>query len=455
VYSLVYPPAAAPGQAILVRGINFPHFRKATVLLNGQPVATGRVNSIGNFATAFVVPAGQPPAGQLVSVAGGRSVSAKVGLVGGGRFSAVTTSSTGATFYVSPIGGKPGIHVHLIARGLPPRTPVGIWLSNRRLAAGRSGATGGFVRGFGIPRESVGRHELLLIAGRLTMRSYLDIEPRHTIRRPPPPVVTLAAAGDIACQPGVRSTAVRCRQNDTANLLSYLDPTVVAPLGDNQYSGGALAAYMGTFDASWGRLKSRMHPAIGNHEYLTPGAAGYFTYFGAQAAPPGGWYAYDVGTWHVVVLNSNCYIIACGPGSPQETWLRANLASRPHGCTLAYFHHPRFSSAGHFVTPSLFPLWSALYDYGVDVIINGHAHIYERFAPQDPSANPTPRGIRQFTVGTGGADHDRFRGVRRNSEVRLRTFGVLYMLLRPGGYQWQFRRIGDGAVRDRGAAACH
>jgi calcineurin-like phosphoesterase family protein len=278
----------------------------------------------------------------------------------------------------------------------------------------------------------------------------------------PPGTVSLVAAGDIACPPGQRTTAVTCHQRDTGTLAARLDPTVVAVLGDNQYPGGSLRGYVHSFAASWGRLKSRMRPAVGNHEYLTPRAKGYFAYFGAVAAPPNGWYSYDLGAWHVVVLNSNCAFVACGPGSPQETWLRADLASHPGACTLAYFHHPRFISSGmsaaglRYLKAATLTFWNDLYTYGVDVVLNGHAHVYERFAPQDPFGRADPaRGVRQFTVGTGGVDHDEFVRTVPTSQARSRAFGVLALVLGPGSYGWRFLAAPSGRVRDAGSGVCH
>ena len=180
----------------------------------------------------------------------------------------------------------------------------------------------------------------------LGLRSYLDVQTPNPLPRPRG-AASLVAVGDIACPGGARRTPATCRYAETAALAGYLNPNVVAVLGDNQYYAGAIGPYAEAFDATWGLLKSRMRPAVGNHEYLTSAAADYFTYFGPVARPPNGYYSYNLGTWHIVVLNSNCTIVACGAGSPQESWLRGDLASHPRRCTLAYFHHPRFSSASH------------------------------------------------------------------------------------------------------------
>jgi hypothetical protein len=278
-----------------------------------------------------------------------------------------------------------------------------------------------------------------------------------------PPVV--AAAGDIACDPadvnynGGNGTANFCHMKATSDLLVGGGFDAVLVLGDNQYEDGSLAKYQVSFEASWGRVKPLIRPAVGNHEYLTPGASGYFAYFGAAAGDPTkGYYSYDLGAWHVIVLNSNCAEVGgCGAGSPQDQWLVADLAAHPDQCLLAYWHHPRFSSGNHGNDPAYDNFWQRLYQAGADVVLNGHEHIYERFAPQAPSgvADP-PRGIRQFTVGSGGKNHTPVVAVQPNSEVRdTTTFGVLKLTLRPDGYDWQFLPDASGTFTDSGSGACH
>jgi hypothetical protein len=277
------------------------------------------------------------------------------------------------------------------------------------------------------------------------------------------PVV--AAVGDIACDPadpgfnGGAGTATRCRQGATSDLLVGRGLDAVLVLGDIQYEDATLAKFMASYDPTWGRLKAITRPAVGNHEYLTPGAAGYYSYFGTAAGDPAkGYYSFDLGAWHVVVLNSNCAAVGgCHAGSPQEQWLAADLAAHPDRCTLAYWHHPRFSSGPHGNDASTDAFWRALYAAGADVILTGHDHVYERFAPQDPDGAVDPgRGIRQFVVGTGGKNLTSFPVVRANSEVRnADTFGVLEMTLRPSGYEWKFLPAAGGTFTDSGTAACH
>lgn len=275
----------------------------------------------------------------------------------------------------------------------------------------------------------------------------------------------IAAAGDIACDPtdpafnGGNGTLLNCRMRATSDLLVSKRFDAVLLLGDNQYWEGTLAAHLASFAPTWGRLGSLLRPAPGNHEYQTPGAAGYYDYFGAAAGDrTKGWYSYDLGSWHIVALNSNCsFIGGCGPGSPQLQWLAADLAAHPRACTLAYWHHPRFSSGAHGNDATYDAFWRELYRAGADVVLAGHDHDYERFAPQDPDGKPDPgHGIRQLVVGTGGRELRTFSTIRANSESRnAKDFGVLMLKLRPNGYDWEFLPVPGSTFNDRGSTSCH
>ncbi|HKI06604.1 MAG TPA: metallophosphoesterase [Thermoanaerobaculia bacterium] len=275
----------------------------------------------------------------------------------------------------------------------------------------------------------------------------------------------IAAAGDIACDPTDPSfnagagTATACRMRATSDLLVGGAWNAVLLLGDNQYWEGTLAAHQASFAPSWGRLGSLLRPVPGNHEYLTPGAAGYYDYFGAAAGDrTKGWYSFDLGAWHIVALNSNCEDIGgCGPRSQQLRWLAKDLAAHPTACTLAYWHHPRFSSGAHGDDATTTDFWRVLYDAGAELVLVGHDHDYERFAPQDPSGKWDPqRGIRQFVVGTGGRETRSFATIRANSEARnSHDLGVLKLRLRPGGYDWQFLPAAGGTYTDQGSTECH
>jgi hypothetical protein len=284
-------------------------------------------------------------------------------------------------------------------------------------------------------------------------------------RAPVPPVVV--AAGDIACSPRsrFRGSSHACRDRHTASVLADLDMAAVLALGDLQYEEGDLAAFREVYDRSWGRFKDLTRPAVGNHEYLTPAATGYFDYFNGVGAFGGragdrdkGYYSFDIGTWHVVALNSVCDAVGgCHAGSPQEAWLRADLAAHRARCTLAYWHHPRFSSGQQRSSLRFVPFWQALYDAGADVVLAGHAHDYERFAPLTPTGEfDAVRGIRQFVVGTGGKFLYGFEAIEPYSEARdAVTHGVLELSLGTAGYEWRFLPERIGTFTDSGTGTCH
>jgi hypothetical protein len=289
----------------------------------------------------------------------------------------------------------------------------------------------------------------------------------------------IAAAGDIACDPANASfnagngTSGSCRQQYTSDLLVNANLAAVLPLGDIQYYCGGYQAFLQSYDLSWGRVKSISRPVVGNHEYITTpdplapstgcditndGAAGYFNYFGAAAGNAGqGYYSYDIGNWHLIALNSNCDDAGgCSPNSPQGQWLQADLAAHPNFCTLAYWHIPLFSSSTRHELNSR-DLWQILYDHNADLILNGHEHIYERFAPQAPDGTrDVARGLREFIVGTGGANHTAVDTLAANSEVRhTGTYGILKLTLHPTSYDWEFVPEIGKTFTDAGTGACH
>jgi 3',5'-cyclic AMP phosphodiesterase CpdA len=233
----------------------------------------------------------------------------------------------------------------------------------------------------------------------------------------------------------------------------------VLTLGDNQYENGTLAKFRRSYDRSWGRLKGRTRPAPGNHDYRTRRAAGYFDYFGARAGRRSrGYNGFNLDGWHLIALNSECTQVGgCGSGSRQERWLRADLAAHPARCVLAYWHKPRFSSGMHGNDPTYAAFWRALYKAGAEVVLVGHDHDYERFAPQTPSGRADrARGVRQFVVGTGGKTHYGFRRIRANSQVRnSNTFGVLRLTLHASGYDWRFVPEPGKTFTDTGHGTCH
>ncbi len=275
------------------------------------------------------------------------------------------------------------------------------------------------------------------------------------------PVVV--AVGDAVCGTGTPA-GLPCKHAAVATLIGTINPTALLLLGDIQYENGTLSDFNTYYNPAFGPLRSITWPAPGNHEYNTSGASGYYDYFngvGVQTGRAGdrskGYYSFNVGTWHLVALNSNCSAIGgCGAGSAQEQWLRADLAANGAACTLAYWHHPRFSSGSHGNNTATQALWQALYDYGADLVLAGHDHDYERFAPQTASGVlDNARGIRSFVVGTGGKEQNGFGTVRANSELRSSSsFGVLKLALRPTSYDWQFASIPGNTLADAGTASC-
>jgi 3',5'-cyclic AMP phosphodiesterase CpdA len=263
------------------------------------------------------------------------------------------------------------------------------------------------------------------------------------------PVVVLAA-GDIAS----------CKSKGDEQTAALLDarPGPILALGDLAYSGGSAREFSECYGPSWGRHQARTYPSPGNHDYRTDGAAAYFAYFGAVAGRPDeGWYSFELGAWHVVSLNSNCREVGgCSRSSPQGRWLEADLAAHPARCTLAYWHHPRFNSGSkHGNTRKLAAFWELLQEHGADVILSGHEHVYERFAPQSSAGEADPNGIRQFTVGTGGSSLRGFGALEPNSEAHSgAAFGVLALTLREASYDWEFVPVAGASYTDRGSARC-
>jgi acid phosphatase type 7 len=284
------------------------------------------------------------------------------------------------------------------------------------------------------------------------------------LAQPPkdPAAVVVAAAGDIATCPGGR-------QDETAMLVEALQPDLVLTLGDHAYANGSLDEFVDCYHASWGRFRSITRPAPGNHEYHAPHAGPYYSYFCGGSGPPlQGWTSFDIGAWHIVSLNSVCGGDAelsssmtdefggCGPDSPQARWLEADLAAHPSACTLAFWHHPRFSSGVHGNGEFMRHLWRILHKAGVELALTGHSHAYERFAPMASDGRiDLERGLRQFVVGTGGAPlHELGRAVAGSELQHDSSYGVLRLELRERSYAWSFVSV-DGSFTDQGEQPCH
>ncbi len=248
----------------------------------------------------------------------------------------------------------------------------------------------------------------------------------------------------------------------TATLVDSFPGAVVFAAGDQSHNNGTDGDYARIYDSAWGRFKARTLPAPGNHDYQSGFPFGYFDYFGPAAGDPTqGYYSLNLGSWHIIVLNTNlaCTVVSCSARSPQETWLKNDLAANTKPCTMAIWHHPLYSSTGTGPGPTtaVRPFWTDLYNANADLVVNGHAHVYERFAPQDANGNlDLVRGIIEITAGTGGASHFSFSTVQANSLVRNNdTFGVLKLTLHPSSFDWQFIPVAGKTFTDSGTQACH
>lgn len=285
------------------------------------------------------------------------------------------------------------------------------------------------------------------LAGILALAGSIVGSPARPVAAADP---VLVAAGDIADCSLSGDTA-------TAKLLDGIIGTV-ATFGDDAYPDGSAADFSQCYEPTWGRHRARTRPAPGNHEYRSAAAGPYFAYFGSAAGAGGkGWYSYSLGTWRIIVLNSNCTEVGgCGPDSPQLAWLKSTLATYAGANVLAYWHHPRFSSGEHGGASSMQAAWELLYAYGADVVLNGHDHDYERFARQDPWRRAdTPFGIREFVVGTGGASVRARASTAANSQVFSSTNGVLKLTLGGTSYSWQFVPIAGKTFTDTGTSPTH
>ena len=409
---------------------------------------------------------------------------------------------------LSPSAAAPGARVLVAGHGFAARARVRVALAGVTVRRGVTGQRGGFRFAFRVPRRAAGRYRLRAYArGKLLASRRFRIEsppvtgaplplpaPQPPAPQPqdpapapapapqPPDPPTLVAAGDIACRPALTETTTACHQAKTADLVESLDPDAVAALGDNQYEHGELANFQAVYDPTWGSFKSITFPAIGNHEYEgdpeRDSDSGYFAYFGDAAGDPKeGYYRWSLGGWTIFVLNSgaidytrtgggsampdDCWPVSCAAGSTQETWLRSELESlADDACVLAYWHHPRFSSGYGGVTrdyPETGPIYSALYEHGAELVLNGHAHNYERFEPLDPTgAADSGSGVTNFVVGTGGRSLFTNPGSQRDTSETLYTdaFGVLELTLEPDG--WSARFLTDaGETRDQASGSCH
>jgi acid phosphatase type 7 len=423
---------------------------------------------------------------------------------------AALSASAKPTLSLSRTVVPPATRVGVTGHGFPARARLRLVLAGRSVARLRVGPRGGFRSRIRIPSGfAAGRYVLAARSRGVVVRRRLRVKvtsqpfqlgpipeqpapqpepqpapaaPPPEPDPPPPDPITLVAAGDIACRPALVETATACRQARTANLVESLAPDAVAALGDTQYEHGELENFTAVYGPTWGRFRGITHPAVGNHEYEgdpeRDEAPGYYSYFGAAAGDPAkGYYRWQLGGWTVFVLNSgainwtrpsggnpslpdDCWPVSCAAGSEQEQWLDGELDALPDdACVIAYWHHPRFSSGfGGANQPhaETGPLFADLYEHGAELVLTGHSHNYERFAPVTPVGVANPAGVRQFVVGTGGRNLHTDTGPQATNSEVLRTdvFGVLELTLETSAYTARF--VGeDGAAVDATSGTCH
>jgi hypothetical protein len=347
-----------------------------------------------------------------------------------------------ATLSLSPTSGTAGASVQARGTGFGKKLSGSVDFGVTPVATFRTNPKGVFSATFRVPSGYSGSVSVTARTAAAAASASFNV----TGAPPPPPPPggdpVIAGAGDIAGD-----------SNDgepTARLLDSIAPTIVYTLGDNAYESGTSQQYQDYYDPTWGRHKAKTKPAPGNHEYQTPGGAGYFQYFN----PLQSYYSYNLGNWHLISLNGE---ISHSRGSAQELFLQSDLAANAGRCTLAYWHEPRFTSGSvHGNDTSFDAFWQDLYAARAEVVLNGHNHNYERFALQNPQGQADSNGIREFVAGTGGRSHYGFTTPKANSQVRnADTFGVLKMTLHPSSYDWQFVPIAGQTFTDSGTTTCH
>jgi hypothetical protein len=461
-------PASGPaGTVVTVVGKGFGSRKRVVVKagLSRRTVARVKASAAGGFKATFAIFPGVHGTVQIVSRSRVREIVTYFHVAGAPSDPQATelASARGTRLRWAPPSDSAGARLGLRGSQFPPRKAVRVRFGDEAFRAGKTDSRGSFTSHIEVPVTSPGRHTVRVRVGRQRLRF------GFTVNKDP----VIAAAGDIACDPesvffnGGTGAPGNCQQRATSDAVLQVNPTRVLALGDNQYEGGTLADYMASYNPTWGRFKSITRPVVGNHEYGSRNAIGYFDYFNGVGRAKGsagdrtkGYYSFDIGSWHLIALNSNCgeLSVNCGVGFAQEAWLRSDLAAHPRRCVLAFWHHPWFTSGQEGSSPTLHDFVDALYERRADVLVVGHDHDYERFAPQTPDGQlDTASGVREFVVGTGGRD---LAGLKKqlkpNSEASSAdAFGVLVMHLHPASYEWEFVPAAGGSFHDSGSQPCH
>jgi hypothetical protein len=452
------PASGLAGSSLSLKGGGFPRGKRIVVKVGRHVLATARSSTRGSFAVSASLPSEAPARTRIITSGGRHRIVNSFAVTRTPHFlEAREVAQPKARLRSKPYRAVAGSPVTLAGKRLPSKRSFRVTFGRVPVASGRTSRRGTFTTRFTVPSLPKGLYSVRARAGRAHLRLIfmITVDP------------LIAAAGDIACDTahpafnGGAGTIDECHMKQTADLVVGLQPAAVLALGDTQYEAGTPPDYRGSYDLTWGRFKSITRAVIGNHEYGHQDGAGYFDYFGPLGGPrPGSYYSFDLGTWHLIALNANCSEVGvtCGPGSPQEQWLRADLAAHPNRCVLAFWHQPLFTSGGEGPEPRVQAFFDALYQAGADLVLTGHNHDYERFAPQSPAGVADPvSGIREFVVGTGGRD---LQSLKRNTAPNTEasndnTFGVLAVTLHPSSYDWRFVPEPGKTFTDSGSHACH
>jgi hypothetical protein len=504
----VVPAQAVRGSPVSVSGSGLPARQSARLFLGLSRVARFRVNRRGDWELRVRIPAAAPARRSLmrVVVAGRRALSVRFPVtktaVAGSAATSLAVLSTGEQLRLSPTRARAGSSLTLIGAGFRHHAALGVFLGSTRAATLRSSASGALRAHVRIPLATRPRAQSLSVRfGRRHLRLRLIVArpakrkapppapPAPTPAPPPPPDPVVDAVGDMACSasdpnynagngvPTAVPPADNCLQKSVSDLILNPLPTALLDLGDNQYDNGELGNYQTVYDPTFGRANSVVYPSLGNAEYGTTNAAGFFGYFGLSTSvfsriqtdggdnshlTTGGYYSFNLGAWHIIALNSNCAEVTggCAAGSPEERWLKSELAAHPSACTLAYWHHPRWNSGTLGDDRSSAAFWTDLYAAHAEVVLNGHAnHHYERFLPQSPDGAPDPAGIREFIVSTGGQSHGTPPATPEDPNTsqitNYTTYGILRLTLHPSGFDWDYVPAAGGTFTDSGTGTCH
>jgi hypothetical protein len=454
------PASGLAGAPVSLAGAGFPKSKRVVVKTGTKLLFATRTSSHGSFRGTVKTPTNVFGIGKvrIVTTSRRKRVVSYFLVSGTPRFleTQEVALRSKTRLRETPYRAAAGTGVRLSGSRFPARRRVRIRFGGTAMTSARASRRGTFRANFTVPAVPPGLYAVKLRSGRKRIRIGFEVTLDPLI----------AAAGDIACDSssphfnGGLGDDTDCHMKQTSDLVIGLHPDGVLAVGDTQYEAGTPPDYRASYDPTWGRFKSITRAVIGNHEYGHQDGRGYWDYFGPLGGTePNGYYSFDLGTWHVIGLNDVCEeaIVSCGIGSAQEQWLRADLAAHPNRCTLAFMHEPVFASGEEGTQPMADPFFNALYEAGADVLLTGHNHNYERFAPQGPGnvLNQTS-GVREFVVGTGGRDLQGFRTtLAPNSETRdSETYGVLTLRLFPSSYDWRFVPEPGKPFTDSGSQAC-